>query len=325
MQIHEILEAPLSGWQRAQQDAAARGMTLEKSPHSKGYRLYPENYDQLAQQLEQRNFSWTDWSGVLMVTVNKLSDYKAAADEMSKIVGSVDKIADKLRMEKSTDSYKKLQNMQQQSLGKWPHGELQLYMPRPAVHKPTRNARWTYQYDDQGNIRESRPVLTGATADSPPGNNKPGNCFWTSSLKTAKEIDGKKYYTSDWAEWVAGNMPAWLSPRGHVYRISPNARILELNSTPDAQEIYQLYADMGSAVKLHDVWSGNEIKYQMMNDFPWQDIRKHWDAVCHSSEWDRSGFTYGWDCESTAWFNTDVLTYVGEVAILPRHSSEQNR
>ena len=64
----------------------------------------------------------------------------------------------------------------------------------------------------------------------------------------------------------------------------------------------------------------DEEKYALMKDFPWQDIRKHWDGVNHHHSFDRYGFTYGWDVESTAWFNTDVLTYVGEVDILPQDS-----
>ena len=317
MKIWEVETKPAAGWARAQADAANRGMNLVKEPYTKGYRLEPENLQQITKELQARNFDWRDWRGLLVKSLAKLTDYNVAADELEKNLGSVDQIAQKLHQEKSSEAYKTLQSMQERSHGKWPHGQLQLYMPRPVVHAKDRSGRWIYQYDDEGNLRESRPILTGATADSPPGRNKPGNCFWTSSLKSAGVISGKKYYYSEWVDWVSGNQSDWWSPKGYVYKISPSARILELNSTHDAVDIYKLYAALGSKVELGNLYGADEEKYALMKDFPWQDIRKHWDGVNHHHSFDRYGFTYGWDVESTAWFNTDVLTYVGEVNILP--------
>lgn len=39
-------------------------------------------------------------------------------------------------------------------------------------------------------------------------------------------------------------------------------------------------------------------------------------GVSHRLGIDRHGFTHGWDCESTAWFSTDVLSFRGMVPIL---------
>lgn len=317
MKIWEVETKPATGWEKAQADAAAHGMRLIKEPYAKGYRLEPENYQELAKNLESKGFNWRDYRGLLVKSVNKLTDYKTAVNELQKNLGPVDKIADTLRKEKSTEAYKTLQSMQEHSLQYWPHNRLQLFMPRPQVHKFKRSGSWIYNYDDEGNLRETRPVLTGATADSPPGRNKPGNCFWTSSMKPAGEQGGKKYYTSEWVNWVIGNQSDWWSPKGYVYKISSNARILALNSTQDAYTIYRLYAELGSKVDLQKLYGEDEAHYAMMRDFPWQDIRKHWDGVNHHGGSDRYGFTYGWDCESTEWFNTDVLTFVGEVSIIP--------
>jgi len=54
----------------------------------------------------------------------------------------------------------------------------------------------------------------------------------------------------------------------------------------------------------------------MRYNFPWDEISKHFDAVWHSgSGYDRD-FMYGWDVESTAWFNTDFLQLIGEVPVV---------
>jgi hypothetical protein len=112
---------------------------------------------------------------------------------------------------------------------------------------------------------------------------------------------------------VCSGYQQWYNPFGYVYKISPSARILRLNDTNDAQEIYELYHKLGANVLAPSKWN-TDVQEIMGKDFPWNEIRKHWDGVTHRGRsYDSYGFMYSWDCESTAWFNTDVLEYLGKV------------
>lgn len=208
----------------------------------------------------------------------------------------------------SQRSFDDLRRMQERGLKAWPHGRLQVFMPREAVTQ--RKPPWHYmRYDNEGNpLDEAKPILTGMQANTPPGNNKPRSAFWTSTLRRVHDS-----YTSEWIDWVCGNMPEWYGPTGYVYEINPGARILTLDSDDDARMIYDLYHRLGANVDRQNMY-GDE--WAMRKDFPWDQIRKHWDGVNHREGMgDRYGFTYGWDCESTGWFNTGVLRYRGTVPI----------
>ena len=74
MKIWEVETKPAAGWARAQADAAGRGMNLVKEPYAKGYRLEPENLQQITKELRARNFDWRDWRGML---VKSLKDRKS--------------------------------------------------------------------------------------------------------------------------------------------------------------------------------------------------------------------------------------------------------
>jgi hypothetical protein len=111
-------------------------------------------------------------------------------------------------------------------------------------------------------------------------------------------------------------MPDSYSNIGHVYKINPSARILHIRDTYDAKHIYSLYRDLGVDLNPNSEYSTDH--YEMTKDFPWHEICKHWDAVHHNPGYgDRYGFTYTYDVESTVWFNTNVLDYIGKVRIRP--------
>jgi len=245
---------------------------------------------------------------MLVRDLSRIADYPKAADEVESNLGDLDTIVSNVQAGRRSKAYDDLKRMQEDGLASWPHGKLQVFMPRGSVH--TKKPSWAYtRYDDEGNpLEEARPVLTGQQANSPPGGNKPRSAFWTSTIRRVGDS-----YTSEWIDWVCGNMPEWHGPIGYVYEISPSARILTLNDSQDAKMIYELYHRMGAKVDRENMYKDD---WAMRTDFPWDWVRKHWDGVNHRRDYgDRHGFTYGWDCESTAWFNTDVLKFKGTVPI----------
>lgn len=221
-------------------------------------------------------------------------------------------------------------------------GSYQLFVPRRNLNAMTardirlRNLANKYAYDDEGNIKpeyekyergpielspvgpqddikEARPILAPVKPVTKSGNNKPNANLWTSTaIKTANG------WTSDWAKWIYDNQKDWLSKTGYLYKVKPGALVLSLNSTYDAEQVYNVFSDLGRLKELPEYLKGSRVDYKdlMRYNFPWDEISKHFDAVWHSgSGYDRD-FMYGWDVESTAWFNTDFLQLVDEVPVV---------
>jgi hypothetical protein len=102
-----------------------------------------------------------------------------------------------------------------------------------------------------------------------------------------------------------------MAPKGYLYKVKPGALILELNSDHDAERIYQAFESLGTAQPIDYSSSYG----RLTKAFPWDQVVKHFDGVRHGGYNSRDDFIYGWDCESTAWFNTSFLTLVAEVPI----------
>jgi hypothetical protein len=210
----------------------------------------------------------------------------------------------------------------------------QLFIPRvnrSAMTKQDRrhvNLTNPYAYDDQGELKpqydrweqgpkelsptgavdEAAPAINpGAKNNIPPGSNKPQAQLWTSTAFKTK--DGT--WTSDWGRWIANNHKAWLAPKGYLYKVKPGALVLSLDSDYQAERLYQAYESLGMAKSLdHSVYRMN-----LSGVFPWDQVNKHFDAVHHDGIGYGNDFLYGWDVESTAWFDTNHLTLIGEVPI----------
>ena len=198
----------------------------------------------------------------------------------------------------------------------------QLFVPRKTKvltprEKQLRLLKKSWAWDNEGNIKpgyeqnesmnEAAPILFPGKYPSPPGNNKPGGAFWTSS---AIKMPGN-YYKSDWSNWVHDNMPQWASDTGYLYKVKPGALVLELNSVQDAENIYQTFVELGVVPPITDSYEIN-----LKVKFPWNEVAKHFDAVWHEGYGSYGDmFVYGWDVESTAWFNTDFLQLMGEVKV----------
>lgn len=221
-------------------------------------------------------------------------------------------------------------------------GSYQLFVPRRNPNAMTardirlRNLANKYAYDDQGNIKpeyekyekgpielspvgpqddikEARPILAPVKPVNKFGHNKPNANLWTSTA-----IKTKNGWTSDWAKWIYDNHKDWLSKTGYLYKVKPGALVLSLNSTYDAEQVYNVFSDLGRVKELPEYLKGPYMDYKdlMRYNFPWNEISKHFDAVWHSGTGYDRDFMYGWDVESTAWFDTDFLQLIDEVPVV---------
>lgn len=188
---------------------------------------------------------------------------------------------------------KKKSQVQGQALA----GSYQLFIPRGRT---------------QGSDK-STPILKPGKATSPPGRNKPQADLWTS---TATKIGDK--WTSAWAEWTHENMPDWYSDYGFLYRVKPGALILPLNNDRDARRIFKTFETLGRVNRPEGL---DKLGYRqfgadmaMYTSFPWDHVVKHFDATTHQGHGSGT-FVYGWDVESTAWFDTGFLQLIGKVPV----------
>ena len=216
-----------------------------------------------------------------------------------------------------TGLYSKLEELKKEALENGAKIGRQLFLPRPQVfdqRKSGLDRNWTYSYDDHGNLKEDAPVLL-------PGNhasgmsNKPGNGFWTSTLRW----DGKKAY-SDWVKLVIGNYPEWYNPIGYVLDVVGNPRILELDDYL-AQNLFGLFFNRMDPVH-REILARD---YQIRN-LPWKEIAKHFDGIHYRGGrgYHDETITRGWECESTCWFNSEHLKFIGKAQIVPKDDREEN-
>lgn len=129
------------------------------------------------------------------------------------------------------------------------------------------------------------------------------NTIWTS---TASRVGDK--YTSEWVEWCKYEMPHWLSNMGFLYRVSPAARVLNMDSDAAAYEIAKKYGIEPPEDRFDFSW---------IRKFPWNKIRTEYDAIHHipTDTGMRNIFMSSWDVESTVWFNKTKLIKIAEVPI----------
>ena len=129
---------------------------------------------------------------------------------------------------------------------------------------------------------------------------KPEAALWTSTAS-----GGNTGYTSAWVEWAKSEMPQWVGHSGFLYDVSPNARILTINSDQDAMRVAKKYG-----MNTTDIMD-------LFMYMPWKKIAKDYDAIHHvPSNRGADLFMHGWDVESTAWFNTKMLLNKRKVPIL---------
>lgn len=167
----------------------------------------------------------------------------------------------------------------------------------------------------KADFAEAAPAINvGAKNNVPPGDNKPRAQVWTSTARKLK--DGT--WTSGWGSWIAQNQRDWLAPKGFLYKVKPGCLVLELDSDHDAERVYHAFENLGTA-KQRPGFDRDGLS----SAFPWDQVNKHFDAVRHGGHVWGGSFMYGWDVESTAWFDTSNLILVGEVPIA-QHDGEDD-
>lgn len=179
----------------------------------------------------------------------------------------------------------------------------QLHVPRPTI-SINRRAR---DLDPRGEVTEAMPVLDPVKSAPRVGWNKPSRGFWTSTAERTHSG-----WRTAWSDWTAENMPAWFSPQASLFRVRPGCLVLPMHSESDARAVYYLFDALGQVAH-----KPGEEDLDLRDSFPWNAVARHFDAVTHNGVV-RSmypDFLSGWDVESTAWFRTSCLTYVGEVRV----------
>lgn len=91
---------------------------------------------------------------------------------------------------------------------------------------------------------------------------------------------------------MLGAHPEWWSPHGFLYTYDPGATIYGLNSTRDAEDLYEIMAALRREPAL------SRFSSDQLPNFPWDEVEKHFDALYHVGySSDSYDFTYGWDAE----------------------------
>lgn len=243
-----------------------------------------------------------------------------------------------IQLTASDRAYDSLMSLKEESTGKFPCNTYQLFMPRPHLgalsryDKHLQNISNSYRYDKENPteisqtyqdwadkspdqpykpVEEGAPIIA-ARSDAGTGYNKPTALLWTST--TTRSSNGT--YTSDWVKTASSINKSWVNDTGYLYKMSPNATILHLDNDYDAEYVYDIFRRLDKVVEepyTPGKYEDQETKFRKY--FPWNEIAKHFDGVHHSGGAYQSHFMYGWDCESTAIFNPDILTLLGEVSI----------
>jgi hypothetical protein len=182
---------------------------------------------------------------------------------------------------------------------------LQLFVPKriDPAERLKRQRDWRY-YTAAKEVTEDRPpVLVNYVPRA--GGNKPNQGLWTS---TARKGPGGTHW-SDWLKFMRQNFKSWVPSEGYLLKIEGEPRVFDLSY---AEQFYFWAQDQDLVGK--DEPSGSSY---LRVHFPWDLLAKYFDAAHHSGYSDSDSFTYGWDVESTVWFNTSHLKYVGSTKLTP--------
>lgn len=320
MKLNEVAlpSSAVRSWEQAQADAEAKGLHLYSYTKRGPFYLSIDEKSPVIKALERVNVTKPTSNKYTSALVKTPKQYRDVAAKFVKAEANPEAFAKDVHEQEMGEAYDELRTMQGETMGRFPHGRLQLFVPRPAVHKRER----------QLEVPEAlnAPVMVGR-GKMEKGYTKPiGTSLWTSTLQVSGEQGGVKYYTSPWFEYAIQINQKWTHPEGHVYKINPQARILTLDDDHDAAMVYKLYRRLGAAIPDEHGTTEHGLK-NVHTHFPWNDVAKHWDGVHHSGRGSYGSghgidFMYSWDVESTAWFDTDVLQYMGKVPLRAKEADD---
>jgi hypothetical protein len=113
--------------------------------------------------------------------------------------------------------------------------------------------------------------------------NKPVGALWTSTW------NGRG---SDWTDWVEYNMEEWKTSKGILIQIQSSVKLYTISNSKDYEKLYDAYGIKPSS--------------SSFGSLDWERISKKYDGVWVENPYAHKDL-YGWDVESTAWFNMKVL------------------
>lgn len=347
MRLYEFTMPKIKTWQDAIKAAKEAGLIVNNVSRTKKpeyeLRVPPDIWD------IEMNLRILDPGTVLSTRVKSIPEFLRHFEKIVKSKETLERVKDNptelksVLKEKFYDWLQELYSHMEERTSRLKQRP-QLYVEK-TKHVPDHVKRsWTYDFDDEGNVRDSKKKEYGedieeasgllpGRRDSEKGGRKPtGRQFWTSSAQ--KNPDGT--WTSEWVEYVSSNMPQWHNNKGKIFTIDSKARILVLDD---------IYNDLEKFIKMYRWYSGETAEIEPKGDlesyddanireFPWHLIHKHWDAVhvrnpskSLSSMMSRGlsdQMTYTWDVESTVWFNPDVLTLKGTVPVKAQGEDDED-
>ena len=188
-------------WRTAKADAASRG--LELAQNNKRWILsLPESdkaaFIEKAKQaglspapVDQYGYQYT-W---MFVNSN---DYAQNADKLEMARDNPTQVFANIKEQLVSKAWDELQRVKARVSSYARPGRFQLFVPRPQIFR---------EYYPDAPVLRNVPVGWGSA--------KPSSAFWTSTLEFSYEKDGKKYYSSEWVDWIENaNMPKWWNPVG---------------------------------------------------------------------------------------------------------------
>lgn len=293
----------------AAKDAESRGLVVGKWANKTS--VWVKDRSKFFQNLNKEGFETNIADDV--IPIKNIADYRKAVIKLEPLTNeeAFRKYILDLLHEKA---FNNLQRELANSVGKFPVGSLQLFIPRSNIQNQ-RNKSWIW-----GEIEEDAPILV-AKVDGEGKYNKPSAALWTSTLKKSYVDAGHTYYTSAWNEWLIDNQPDWSSEWGYVYYVKPEARVLKMSTEHDAENVYKLYSALRNIPVQIDYDNHFGAAESMKMNYPWHEIAKHWDGV-HGGYHYNDPFFYGWDCESTAWFDPSVLQLKGKVRVAQKSNKD---
>ena len=318
MRIKDIIKEGLS-WQTIGERAKADGLELIVPWYNKKIHILslPKTVSEKLKMLAKRAGIIIDSAGMHTlktdVIIKNPSEYNSISKKLKIALENPENFVRIALDDQKAQGYEWLTWMQERSsrfLGK--DYIFQLFVPRPKIfskeYQRKTDTGWLYEPI----VESAKPILPEVST-SKRGGNKPIGAFWTSTLKKVGKSD---YFTSDWVDYIeSSGMTDWKHDEGFVYRVKSNAKILNLNDIHEAKNIFLNYA------KMFNLDARTFTEEEIIEKFPWDLLHYHWDGIHYNGStfpsYYENRFMYGWDAESTAWLNTDVLHYVGKVKIRP--------
>lgn len=120
------------------------------------------------------------------------------------------------------------------------------------------------------------------------GGMKPIGAFWTSTYNNS---------SSAWLDWCEYEAPNFIKPYNFLLTVNPSAKVYIIDTLEDLEQLISMYPYQNY---LNSVL-GNFVDWAAMANDGWDGVHVT-DAGQWATRLTKPGL-YGWDCESTAWFN----------------------